>query len=81
MNVIEEFGLDPERFIWQDLSMCVNIPPQAFFEDAESNDNIKNAAQDICDYCPVKEMCLEEARGSKSYGIWGGEMLVGGKIT
>lgn len=81
MNIVEEFGLDEENFVWQDLAMCVNIPLDAFFDGAEGNDNIAAAAKGVCDYCPVKEICLAKAQEEKSHGIRGGHELSKGKIN
>lgn len=80
MNIVEEFGLDEENFIWQDLAMCVNIPTDVWFEDSESNDAIDRAAKEICGYCPVKEVCLEKNVAEKAHGIHGGRRLSGGRI-
>lgn len=82
MNIAEEFNLDRERFVWQDLSMCDGIEPLAiFFEESESNPNVANAVKSICDYCPVKEMCRQDAIDTKAHGIRGGDMFVGGKVA
>ena len=80
MNIVEEFELDEENFVWQDLAMCVNIPTEAFFDDAEGNDSIAAAAKEICSYCPVREICLTKAQEEKSHGIRGGHELRRGKI-
>ena len=90
MNIAEEFNLDRENFIWQDLAMCEGINPfnphikdkaDIFFEESESNPNVANAAKSICDYCPVKAMCRQDAVDSKAHGIRAGEMFVGGKVA
>lgn len=81
-DIIEEFGLDEENFIWQDLRMCAGMGDyNIHFEDAEGNDAIKRAAIEVCNYCPVREMCLQHGIDTKSTGIFGGKTLQGGKIV
>lgn len=80
MNLVEQFGLDEENFIWQDLAMCVNVPTEAFYDDAEKDDAVEAAARDICSYCPVANVCLQAATKNKETGIWGGVKLERGKI-
>lgn len=81
MNIIDEFGLDEDNFVWQDLAMCLGTPPQAHFEDSESPGSIVESTKSICDYCPVKAFCLEEGLRTKSEGIWGGKRIKGGKVV
>lgn len=80
MNIIEEFGLDEDRFVWQDLSMCQNFPGNAHFEDAESHEGVYNAVREVCGYCPVAEMCFETGMETRSQGIWGGRKIARGKV-
>lgn len=81
MNIIEEFKLDPDNFVWQDLAMCVNLPIDIFFEAAESNSHVFDASSSICGYCPVREQCLAAAQGNKDQGVWAGKKLMRGKIV
>ena len=80
MNIVEEFGLDEENFIWQDLAMCVNLPVNAFFDDAESSEHVESSAKEICSYCPVRSICLQEALEHRDQGIRGGHKVARGKI-
>ena len=81
MNLVELFGLDSESFLWQDFAMCHGLPFEMFFEAAESNTFIEKSVKDVCDYCPVKSICLDEGQSNKEFGIWGGEKLERGKIN
>lgn len=80
-DAVKLFGLDRETFTWQDMNMCQGLPIRVFFDESESNPNVLNAVKEICGYCPVKSYCLEYGRESKSYGVFGGERLSGGKIV
>lgn len=81
MNIPEEFKLDPDHFVWQDLAMCVELPLSAFFEDAESSDNVLEASKSICGYCPVQEQCIAAAVEYKDQGLRGGKRMMRGKIV
>ena len=81
MNIIDEFNLDEENFIWQDMAMCHNIPTDAFFDHSESDSRVEDAVKAVCGYCPVREMCLQTAQDQKAQGIHGGERLLRGKIV
>lgn len=80
MNIIDQFGLDEENFIWQDLAMCHNIPTDVFFDYADERPAVDRAAKDICSYCPVQQVCLENKMREKAHGIHGGKRLQGGRI-
>lgn len=80
MDLIEDFSLDPDNFIWQDMAICDQIPTKAFFDDAESHSGIESAVKAICAVCPVKNHCLDFGVSNKSYGIYGGKTLVRGNI-
>lgn len=89
-DIVEAFKLDSENFIWQDLAMCEGISPfnpnikdnaDIFFEESESNPHVANSAKDICEYCPVKSICFQDAIETKAHGIRGGEMFSGGKVA
>jgi hypothetical protein len=48
---------------------CANEDTELFF--SESKSEIRKAMA-ICDRCPIKKECLEDALANKEYGIWGG---------
>lgn len=81
MNLVEQFGLDEESFIWQDLAMCVGIPTEVFYDDSEKDDAVSDAAREICLTCPVAKLCLDAGLQGKESGIWGGVRLERGKIV
>lgn len=81
MNIADEFSLDEDSFTWKDLSMCVNFPTEAHFEDGDSKPSVSAAAREVCYYCPVQEFCLKYALENKEEGIWGGHKVKGGKIV
>lgn len=81
MNIIEEFGLDEENFIWQDMAMCHGIPTDAFFDDADAKSSIEWAVKGVCEYCPVKRLCQDTVAEQKGQGIHGGERFFRGKIV
>jgi hypothetical protein len=81
MNIAEEFNLDPETFVWQDLSLCANIPTEAYYDDADANDSIADATKSYCQVCPVKDMCAAFAVEKKAYGIHAGNKYERGKIV
>lgn len=67
---------------------CVGEEPLLFDVDAHHHNRLGpfNScwmcadAKDICDYCPVKTMCLEWGIRAKSSGlIWGGMLFERGK--
>jgi len=81
MNIAEEFGLDRENFIWQDLSMCLNLHPEIFFEGADKFEPVRESAKEICRYCPVFDMCKQATVEGKEFGVRAGEVYERGKIV
>lgn len=62
---------------WQTSAACRGEDLSTFFgRDGESRAerDIREAyAKDICDLCPVRQACLEEAlRDAPQHGVWGG---------
>jgi len=51
------------------LAACANEDTNLFF--SESNPEIRQALA-ICNRCPIKRECLEDALAKNEYGIWGG---------
>jgi len=51
------------------LAACANEDTNTFFSD--SIQDIRQAL-DICNHCPLKNECLEDALKNNEYGIWGG---------
>lgn len=75
-NLLEELGVDPERFEWTDLSLCRGYNAKSagddvFFDAYEADEEIARATDAMCIHCPVISQCF--FAGSKGeYGVWGG---------
>jgi WhiB family redox-sensing transcriptional regulator len=78
----------PERDTrWTDRALCRFFDPEAWFpmfpQDASHAEKQRyaqqvEAAQEVCQRCPVREDCLKDANDrGESYGIWGGVDLSG----
>ena len=68
-----------DRAAWEAQAACRDLDTALFFSD--DLDEI-SAAKRICLACPVRTRCLDAAveRGEQ-YGIWGGHLLVAGRIV
>lgn len=58
-----------------ELSNCIDVDdPEIFFATSETTVGRNNiyAAKMICEKCPIKSACLQEAMNEDLYGIWGG---------
>jgi len=53
---------------------CETLPDFFFPEepDREANEMMIKVAKEICEWCPIKELCLDYATSTKVYGVWGG---------
>ena len=56
---------------------CQNTDPEIWFPEnlwhSGDNFNTVKIAKDLCNQCPVKNLCLEFALiNDEEYGIWGG---------
>lgn len=74
-NILDELGLDPAEFAWQDLGLCrgtVTSPDNdIFFDRYESDVESAKAADQMCMACPVIKQCFfEGAKGG--VGVRGG---------
>ena len=55
---------------WRWLAACQEVDPELFYPDRGQTGK---SAKKICQICPVRLNCLEEALSNPSeYGIWGG---------
>ncbi len=55
---------------WQDLALCAQTDPEAFFPD--KGGSTKDAKR-ICALCDVKQDCLQYALDKDiRFGVWGG---------
>lgn len=56
---------------------CIGHPdPEVFFPTRGGDDS---PAKAVCEDCPIRGMCLQWATATRQSGIWGGELLDGGK--
>jgi WhiB family transcriptional regulator, redox-sensing transcriptional regulator len=74
-------SLRPERPAWWDQALCNDgrgTMVALFFSDHIPD---ITAAKAFCAQCPVKDACLTEALARREpWGVWGGELLVNGRI-
>jgi len=57
---------------WRAKAACRGLDPSTFFPD-QDDDEAAEPAKAVCEVCPVRELCLEHALGSREReGVWGG---------
>jgi WhiB family redox-sensing transcriptional regulator len=58
---------------WRIRARCREIGTDVFYPESSEDTEMVDAAKSICEVCPVKPQCLEEALDTREvYGIWGG---------
>lgn len=61
---------------WAPRGNCYGLDPELFTGHAWERDDQKKIreyrAKRVCEGCPVKALCLEEAITNDEYGVWGG---------
>jgi len=58
---------------WYERALCAEVDGDLWFPEAGGISNETAQAKAICERCPVKVECLEDALvGNVGYGIWGG---------
>lgn len=58
---------------WHEKALCAEVSGDIFFPEAGGISKETSQAKAICERCPVKVECLEDALvGNVGYGIWGG---------
>lgn len=63
-------GGETEEESWQELALCAQTDPEAFFPEKGGS---TREAKRICTGCEVKAECLEYALANdERFGIWGG---------
>ncbi|MCI2237869.1 WhiB family transcriptional regulator [Paenibacillus sp. TRM 82003] len=63
-------GLTPEDPGWQELALCAQTDPEAFFPEKGGS---TREAKRVCQSCEVRQECLEYALAhDERFGIWGG---------
>lgn len=64
-------GRDPQDLDWQDLGLCKESDPEAFFPEKGGS---TKQAKAICKRCPIIDACLKYALDNdERFGIWGGK--------
>lgn len=63
-------GFDQGPLAWQELALCAQTDPEAFFPEKGGS---TREAKRVCAACEVREECLEYALAhDERFGIWGG---------
>lgn len=63
-------GGDQGLLAWQDLALCAQTDPEAFFPEKGGS---TREAKRVCAACEVRDECLEYALANdERFGIWGG---------
>jgi hypothetical protein len=70
-GLLDELGLSPEEFKWQDLALCANMSTEIFYDDYESDKKLAKAVDQICLRCPVISQCYFAGKKGEN-GVWGG---------
>ena len=61
---------DEQVYRWQDDAVCAQTDPEIFYPERGGS---TREAKAVCQGCPVREQCLEEAvANDERFGIWGG---------
>lgn len=76
----DEWQIDPETLMWQDLSVCHGVDTNMFYDDYESDAATAANTDSICKSCPVRKQCLTFGVENYEWGVWGGVYLVNGKM-
>nr|WP_324613310.1 WhiB family transcriptional regulator [Mycobacteroides chelonae] len=59
-----------EDAFWQERGLCKEVDPEIFFPEKGGS---TREAKAVCQRCPVRDACLEEALAQdERFGIWGG---------
>lgn len=66
---------------WITEALCEGEDVNLFFDDYLSSEEAFNYVNKLCAECPVKTACLNFGMGTKSVGVWGGELLQQGVIV
>ena len=67
---VEAFARADGPLAWQQLALCAQTDPEAFFPEKGGS---TREAKAVCQSCSVREECLEYALAhDERFGIWGG---------
>jgi hypothetical protein len=70
-GILDELGLNPEDFDWQQLSLCSNTPTMWFYESYENDEETAKAVDELCLHCPVFAECFKSGADGE-WGVWAG---------
>lgn len=79
-NIIEQLGLDPDNVKWYQLSACIGMDINLFYDDYESDKQIASQVDEVCLHCPVIKQCYNEGISNKERGVWGGIYMDLGRV-
>ncbi len=58
--------------LWRQSARCRGVDPAIFYPVSE-DESAAEAAKEICNACPVREVCLDHALARREKeGVWGG---------
>ena len=68
--VLPLIGFDAGPLGWQELALCAQTDPEAFFPEKGGS---TREAKKVCEGCEVRVECLDYAlKNDERFGIWGG---------
>lgn len=76
-SLLQELGIDPEDFEWQDLGLCRGLKIEnpekddSMYDAYEADAEIAKAQDEMCLVCPVMKQCFM-AGANGEFGVWGG---------
>lgn len=79
-SILNELGVDPDDFSWEDLALCQGMDVNLFYEKYEADQSIANSIDQACLTCPVISICYDAGVKNNEYGVWGGVYLNSGSI-
>jgi hypothetical protein len=80
-SLLEQIGIDPRDFEWQQLAACQEYPTNLFFEDYEKDSIQAEQVDELCLGCPVTKECFQLGSSTKSTGVFGGFYLSNGEVV
>lgn len=80
-NLLEQIGIDPRDFEWEDLAACKNYPVNLFFDEYEKGGFVAISVDQVCLDCPVAKECYARGVDTGSTGVWGGFFLINGEVS
>lgn len=79
-SILNELGVDPDDFSWEDIALCHGMDVNLFYDKYEADQSIANNIDQACLSCPVIAICYKAGVQNNEYGVWGGVYLNSGSI-